>query len=1163
MLVCAFGYAQELPEIVQPEPTAFELTKYGEFPVGLNTGTPSISVPLLSYRTNNITVPISLSYSSNGVKVDQLSSNVGLGWSLNVGGVISRIVRGKEDENYRLQHPIREITRADLLPIEALPHQPTFSDNIDVDPDIVKFLHDVSEDNGYDSQSDLFSFNILGRSGKIVMDNTGRYSTIPHMGIKIIRDLSAKNGFVLITEDGVKYSFYDEEVIYNRTVCDKGAPTPPEQGYTTSWYLSKIEHPNGDVVNFLYESNQNNQAEELYQSSISQSLELPSSYPIYNPNFSATQGVITCRSYNRIIRKRLIEISSENTSQGKIVIDNNYLHPDPSLNNYRLVNSIKVLDNENTIVDKVDLSYYNNTNNRVFLNKVQFKESTNNYTFQYNDRDGLPARFSFKQDYWGYYNGKNNQSLLPDLGDMYPLFSIHTNTLADRRHDPNFSKKGMLTKIVYPTKGYTSFEYEPNTYYGDQTTVSDLYYSVSHRGNFKSSKSFYVGNYNNNNDVVLKLNYQVDSYVNTSEGCYDYARDKAAADLRIYEVSGGTRVATVYEKSFTQTTGSSNFQEEVAVSHSKNYEIEISHFGKLTNCIEASATVKLSSSVTQKTNVVTGGNRIKYIRNFDNNNTSLDVKRYYYSDKNNLGISSGDAHVEGLGHVSSRTAYMMINLQMQSQSYKTLNSTGSFPITNSGSNNIYYKNVTVSQGGDSFENGGVHHVFNSNRDTPGEQLLGEPNTPSTFTNFGWNHGLEEKTEFFKKPNSINDSKVVVKEVINDYKLDRSVSSAANYVVSKDYNIVISQPQYPTYKCKAGDLTRKTPKWQCKRDHKHAISGSSFSDPITYYSSNNGNGPITLGELKCKSDINNGWTAPDNQIIGYIYHECYNKNVDDVVSFPQIIRNLNVYKYENKSYWHYLNKTTERIYDVNGQNPIETVTDFYYDNFSHLQQTRVETKDSKGYTTKKTTKYAHDVNNQRLIDEHRIAEPIQVETSKVDGLIETKLGQQNTLYKDYGNGLYLPEKVQTSKGNAALEDRIVYHTYDDKGNPVEVSKKGGSKIYYVWGYQKTQPIAKIEGYTSISSTQLAAINAAIAASNLDISSSATSENDLRNSLTALRGAFPEAQVTSFTYDTLIGITSITDPRGYTIFYVYDDFNRLKQIKDKDGNILEENQYRYKN
>ena len=201
------------------------------------------------------------------------------------------------------------------------------------------------------------------------------------------------------------------------------------------------------------------------------------------------------------------------------------------------------------------------------------------------------------------------------------------------------------------------------------------------------------------------------------------------------------------------------------------------------------------------------------------------------------------------------------------------------------------------------------------------------------------------------------------------------------------------------------------------------------------------------------------------------------------------------------------------------------------------------------------------------DLHRLSEPVQVETYKNGVLMSTI---RTNFHEPYTSIVVLPETIQTSKGTAPLEDRIVYHKYDDKGNPVEISKKDGTKIYYVWGYHKTQPIAKIEGYTDAQITAVQTkIKTAVTASNSDTSRCLDSDNCnekvLRDKLTLLRNSFTSTntQVTTYTYDPLIGVTSMTDPKGYTIYYEYDEFNRLKQVKDADGNILSNNQYNYKN
>lgn len=66
------------------------------------------------------------------------------------------------------------------------------------------------------------------------------------------------------------------------------------------------------------------------------------------------------------------------------------------------------------------------------------------------------------------------------------------------------------------------------------------------------------------------------------------------------------------------------------------------------------------------------------------------------------------------------------------------------------------------------------------------------------------------------------------------------------------------------------------------------------------------------------------------------------------------------------------------------------------------------------------------------------------------------------------------------------------------------------------------------------------------------------------MSSLRSSLPVTSLmTSYTYDPLIGVTSITDPRGRTVYYHYDAFNRLEQVKDHEGNILNKNEYNYKN
>jgi YD repeat-containing protein len=51
------------------------------------------------------------------------------------------------------------------------------------------------------------------------------------------------------------------------------------------------------------------------------------------------------------------------------------------------------------------------------------------------------------------------------------------------------------------------------------------------------------------------------------------------------------------------------------------------------------------------------------------------------------------------------------------------------------------------------------------------------------------------------------------------------------------------------------------------------------------------------------------------------------------------------------------------------------------------------------------------------------------------------------------------------------------------------------------------------------------------------------------------------MTTYTYLPGIGISSMADANLRTTSYEYDGHNRLKRIKDHDGNILEEYSYNY--
>lgn len=90
----------KLPGVVLPSPDNAALTRNISENVDLYTGKLSIDLPIYTFKSRQIEVPISLQTTANSHRVNDPGGFMGMGWTLNAGGGITRVMRNLPDEFY-------------------------------------------------------------------------------------------------------------------------------------------------------------------------------------------------------------------------------------------------------------------------------------------------------------------------------------------------------------------------------------------------------------------------------------------------------------------------------------------------------------------------------------------------------------------------------------------------------------------------------------------------------------------------------------------------------------------------------------------------------------------------------------------------------------------------------------------------------------------------------------------------------------------------------------------------------------------------------------------------------------------------------------------------------------------------------------------------------
>ncbi len=1127
-------------------PEAGSLGNFKNFAPSTLTGRMQFSVPVYTIPVGQYSWPISLEYGYGGLILEGKPSMTGLGWFLSGNGTVVREVRGNPDD---VPYGYYDTTRKIKQKID------TYLQSGDISLEDFRNFRDGK----YDSQVDKYNVSVGNVRFSFKLDQYNNPIYLSDHNNKV----SFSDEMISVIDDaGIIYEFSDVE---KNDTTDESPFTLQE--HTTAWNLTRILYPNGRSIRFQY-------ADDRYESYDF------NAYGAYATNYvgpgeipPGTRGTYEhTMSKTNINRKLLFRILFD---QGAVTFTIG------EKEGRKLYTNIVVKNNKGQTIHHYDLSY---EGPRDVLTQITDR-GEDYYGFEYHNTT-MPefflskTRFPVNQDNWGFYNGQSNE------------FALNIpNSRFDADKAPNFysTLKGAMKKITYPTGGYATINYEQNEirgYPGENNPDIHL-----------------------NRQIVVRLQSKRDLDEPMEKGVsFSYTFDRPTI-ARISSTMRGTRDNTRLQLRITRNDlcplSSANLV-------SDDYYTNAAHLREVTNDGSNVYIPRMCPTLGDDYEV-DGGDPSEYI---DQTQTSggriiIEPGTYRFSVRNRLHRLSdafGQIKVQFHQPVSDAPISRKVGgIRVASietydpQTAKTTKKYFDYDDAQGVSSGYLVQNkveatrfnITASCSFDNPDDKPPHiyaffqDVYSIKRYSTLDEAQGYP------VYYEW---VKEAEEFIKEEVPIDDSgdltggfnpdgfpiltslrnaKKIIKHYPKGYTWTHYIphrpSSKADFILyPKDRDLSESRiweegvVQY--------DTARDTVKPVSHTIYAYKEVGKPTDQQPPYIRDNY---PWSF-KISLSEDIHSDCDSPGSELYP-----------NTVLGEQMIIGDHTVQRYRerHKRYIQEVKGTKEYFYD--GTTPTITTqrVESAYNDRNYLKETRSANSNGEVFITRYA--YPDDVTtvsslqggdllqqDYNVIDrlkapnKHRIATPIQVANYKKKGNEETLLSTERNLYR-YGpaNTTIIAKKaLQTLKGIPSsiniLEPRVTFHQHDNHGNPLEVSKADGSHIVYIWGYQDQYPIAKIDNATY---DQVAGF-----VSNLKTQSNADNdrttgnigkEGALRQSLNALREALPNALVTTYTYDPLVGITSMTDPTGYTTYYRYDHLNRLDYTADANNKVLQKYNYNY--
>lgn len=1095
---------ESLRNVVPPSPNASSLGKYSEWPVSLYTGIPDISIPIYELKGRSVNVPISLSYHASGNRVGDIASWVGLGWALNCGGVISRSVRGLPDED---TYFIYANTYSD-------PNN--FESTSNVTGGYQKHRVAAAKLTG-DSQQDSYSLNAMGKSYRLLINGDGSVVTMPYSNLKITYAIG--NSWTVVLEDGTSLLFGGSSAFCESTTNTRYNITVGGVTFNSSWYLQSITSPTGEVVNFSYTSATITQNTHIMESDAIQ-------YTTSGSCGITNTGLSQIAEDQQVTALSLATIESNLT---KVVFVPSGI-PRSDLNGGVALSEIKVYSKQtNTVVDDYLFNYTysqaatgsefagNPSDSAYFHKRLKLlslkRPATDNsayqqWSFQYNPQK-LPSRRSFAQDHMGYFNGATtNTTMLPVTGYTVPGqpsigFNPANNhpTGGTRSFNGTYMQAEMLTKITYPTGGNTQFNYEPNT-----IPVSSEQFT------------------NTTISPHLNITYTTSPFVNTQSTAFTVTKTQSVQMSFTSSISATIKADMPSAQCYAQILNSSGTLIGQIVGSGSNYfnltaagtytlkiytNVGSDEFSTSSDVVNMSASLTYSQSLgMQAVNQMVGGLRIKSMLNYDGVSVSPFNDRYFT-------YASGYV----INPIDSLNGYLTSQNGTGSCNYTkvTRNTSTKYALGSIQGGVIGYGNVTTLNG-PSGANGKTVSVFSNVPDNGLSVSLQFPYPPTDPRE--WRRGLLLGQSEFNATQK-------VRQLYNTY----------NFILKTQVE-------------------------------NFAAGYNTFVDPS-----------------QC--------TDPS------LYNYCGITASDFYISSEQV-------QHTN---------ATETLYNTTGPDSVTTVNNYYYDNAANMQPVRIVKTDSQGQTVttyNRTALELSDINASipltaaattainTMVTLNMVGIPVESEKI-VNSVVTNKLLVNFQVL----NGHVLPQEIKSQDGATAIQSRVLYNFYDSYYNLSEQQKTGGPKVSYQWGYSGQYPIAQVtnapakdiffdgfeegDGNSALNDSKTGHYCHATGTFSKTLSGldngtyvlsywqQTTGVWSLQvNTVTVSNGTYPislstkvddvrfypvNAQMITYTYDPLVGITSSSDAKCQITYFEYDKLMRLVNTKDKDGNIIKRNVYHF--